>query len=72
LDGRYIRKIFGLGRGGERAVWPLQGTAEKRGARLDDFDLAIAAHALAFDANLVSANRKHMARIPGLKLESWL
>jgi tRNA(fMet)-specific endonuclease VapC len=45
---------------------------EKRGARLDDFDLAIAAHALAFDAILVSANRKHMARIPGLKLETWL
>jgi tRNA(fMet)-specific endonuclease VapC len=44
---------------------------EKRGERLDDFDLAIAAHALAFDATLVSANRKHMARIPGLKLDSW-
>jgi tRNA(fMet)-specific endonuclease VapC len=44
---------------------------EKRGERLDDFDLAIAAHALALDATLVTANRKHMARIPGLKIERW-
>ncbi len=44
---------------------------EKRGDRIDDFDLAIAAHALAFDATLVTANRKHMIRIPGLKVETW-
>jgi tRNA(fMet)-specific endonuclease VapC len=44
---------------------------EKRGERLDDFDLAIAAHALATGATLVTANRKHMARIPGLEIESW-
>lgn len=44
---------------------------EKRGGRIDDFDLAIAAHALAFDATLVTANRKHLARIPGLKVETW-
>ena len=44
---------------------------ERRGERIDDFDLAIAAHALAFDATLVSANHKHMARIHGLKVEDW-
>jgi tRNA(fMet)-specific endonuclease VapC len=44
---------------------------EKRGERVDDFDLAIAAHALALDATLVTANRKHMARIPGLRVETW-
>jgi tRNA(fMet)-specific endonuclease VapC len=44
---------------------------EKRGERIDDFDLAIAAHALAHGATLVTANRKHMARIPGLEIESW-
>jgi predicted nucleic acid-binding protein len=44
---------------------------EKRGERIDDFDLAIAVHALALEGTLVTANRRHMLRIPGLKVESW-
>jgi tRNA(fMet)-specific endonuclease VapC len=44
---------------------------EKRGQPIDDFDLAIAAHALALEGTLVTADRKHMLRIPGLKIESW-
>lgn len=44
---------------------------EKRGERIDDFDLAIAAHALALGGTLVTANRKHMTRIPGLTVETW-
>jgi tRNA(fMet)-specific endonuclease VapC len=49
----------------------LKALLEKRGERLDDLDLAIAAHALALGATLVTANRRHMARIPGLQIESW-
>lgn len=45
---------------------------EKRGERLDDFDLAIAAHALALDATLVTASRKHLGRVPGLEIETWV
>ena len=44
---------------------------EKRGQRLEDFEIAIAAHALAVDAVLVTGNMKHMARIPGIRLENW-
>ncbi len=44
---------------------------EKRGKRIEDFDAAIAAHALAEDAVLVTANLDDMARIPGLKVEDW-
>lgn len=44
---------------------------EKRGVPLEDFDIAIAAHALAIDATLVSGNTKHMKRIRGLLLEDW-
>ncbi len=44
---------------------------EKKGERVDDFDVAIAAHALATEATLVTANVRHMARIPGLKVEDW-
>ena len=44
---------------------------EHRGARIEDFDVAIAAHALALDATLVSDDSVHMSRIAGLRVESW-
>ena len=44
---------------------------ERTGERIEDFDAAIAAHALAVDATLVTTNLKHMARIPGLRVEDW-
>ena len=45
---------------------------ERRGVRLEDFDVAVAAHALALDATLVSDDFEHMRRIPDLRLENWL
>jgi tRNA(fMet)-specific endonuclease VapC len=50
----------------------IRSALERAGARLEDFDVAIAAHALAHQATLVSADHKHMARIRGLRVESWL
>lgn len=44
---------------------------EKRGTRIEDIDIAIAAHALAHGAILVTANGKHMRRIRGLRVEDW-
>ena len=44
---------------------------ERRGTRIEDFDAAIAAHALALDATLVTANLGHMVRVPGLRVEDW-
>ena len=43
----------------------------RRGTRIEDFDAAIAAHAVALGATLVSANIEHMARVPGLEVEDW-
>lgn len=60
-----------LDRGVSAQLGQVMALLERRGERIDDFDLAIAAHALAFDATLVTANRKHMARIPSLRVESW-
>ena len=44
---------------------------ERRGQRIEDFDAAIAAHALAEDATLVSGNAGRMRRVPGLAVEDW-
>ena len=44
---------------------------EKTGNRLEDFDIAIAAHALAEDAVLITDNCKQMGRIRGLRVENW-
>jgi len=44
---------------------------ERRGERIEDFDAAVAAHALANGGVLVTANLKHMTRVPGLQVEDW-
>ena len=49
----------------------VKATLERRGTRIEDFDAAIAAHALAVDATLVTANLDHMTRVPGLRTEDW-
>jgi tRNA(fMet)-specific endonuclease VapC len=45
---------------------------ERRGSPIEDLDVAIAAHALATGATLVTDNVSHMDRIRGLRLENWL
>ena len=49
----------------------IKAALEKRGNRIEDFDAAIAAHALAESAVLVTANLGQMTRVPGLKIEDW-
>ena len=49
----------------------IKATLERSGRRIEDFDAAIAAHALAIDASLVTANLDDMSRVPGLKIEDW-
>ena len=44
---------------------------ERQGERIEDFDAAIAAHALAVDATLVTSNHAHMPRVAGLRVEDW-
>jgi len=54
-----------------QAYGRIKATLERRGTRIEDFDAAIAAHALASGATLVTANLDHMARVPGLQIEDW-
>ena len=49
----------------------IKATLEKKGQRIEDIDAAIAAHAVALGATLVTANMKHMIRVPGLRVEDW-
>jgi tRNA(fMet)-specific endonuclease VapC len=49
----------------------IKATLERKGRRIEDFDAAIAAHALARGAILVTANLDDMARVPGLAVEDW-
>ena len=49
----------------------IKATLERRGTRIEDFDAAIAAHALALEATLVTTNLDHMIRVPGLRVEDW-
>jgi tRNA(fMet)-specific endonuclease VapC len=63
-----------------RAVWSdevslafgvIKAWLERRGQRIEDFDAAVAAHALALGSVLITANMKHMRRIPRLEIQDW-
>ena len=59
--GPEISETFGL----------LKAQMEKRGTRLDDFDLILAATALSHNLTLITNNTAHFKRIEGLKTENW-
>lgn len=44
---------------------------ERKGMPIGANDLFIAAHALALDATLVTANEREFRRVPGLRVENW-
>ena len=45
---------------------------EQRGSPIGPNDLLIAAHALALDCTVVTANDREFTRVPGLKVVNWL
>jgi tRNA(fMet)-specific endonuclease VapC len=54
-----------------QAYGRIKSLLERRGTRIEDFDAAIAAHALASGATLITENLEHMRRVPGIKVEDW-
>ena len=50
----------------------LRAELETRGAPIGANDMWIAAHALALDRTLVTANSREFERVSGLKVENWL
>ena len=49
----------------------IKATFETRGQRIEDFDAAIAAHAVTTGATLITTNTAHMVRVAGLRVEDW-
>jgi tRNA(fMet)-specific endonuclease VapC len=53
------------------AFGTIKAALERKGQRIEDFDAAVAAHAVAQGCVLVTANLKDMTRVPGLDVEDW-
>ena len=64
--------IYGLDRAAALRFGSLKARLEGDGRRLADADLMIAAIALVQQADLVTGNRRHYARIPELTIEDWM
>jgi len=65
-------QVLELDRAAARAFGDTKALLEQQGQRLDDADLLIAAVALAQSATVVTGNRRHYERIPGLVVEDWI
>jgi tRNA(fMet)-specific endonuclease VapC len=50
----------------------LRSLLESRGEKIGDADTRIASIALAREMLVVTANVRHFARVPGLRVENWL
>lgn len=49
----------------------IRSALEQAGTPIGPNDMFIAAHALALDATLVTANEREFRRVPGLRVENW-
>ncbi len=49
----------------------IKAALERAGQLIDDFDIAVAAIALAHEAQVITANLPHFARVEGLRSRHW-
>lgn len=56
----------------DREYAKLREHLSRQGTPIGPNDLLIAAHALAMDLAVVTANTREFSRVPGLKIENWL
>ncbi len=56
----------------DRRYAELRNSLEQQGEPIGPNDMLIAAHALALDCILVTANLREFTRVPGLAVENWL
>lgn len=74
LVGRFLAtlRILGLADGSALIFGEVKALLEGQGQRLADADLFIGAIAAAHGANIVTGNRRHYRRIPGIVIEDWI
>ena len=65
-------KVIDLAAPADRLYAEARSRLEAAGAPIGANDLWIAAHALALDRILVTANEREFSRVPGLRVENWL
>ncbi len=65
-------EVLPLDKDADRRYAEIRFHLDQRGTPIGPNDLLIAAHALALDLTLVTANVAEFARVPGLRLENWL
>jgi tRNA(fMet)-specific endonuclease VapC len=65
-------EILPLDKESDRRYAEIRHHLDRMGKPIGPNDLLIAAHALALDLTLVSANVEEFSRVPGLRLENWL
>jgi tRNA(fMet)-specific endonuclease VapC len=49
----------------------IKASLETQGQIIEDFDIALAAHAMAYGATLITVNTRHFDRVQGLHHEDW-
>jgi tRNA(fMet)-specific endonuclease VapC len=64
--------VLALDKEADRRYAEIRHRLEQRGTPIGPNDLLIAAHALALDLTLVTANVDEFARVPRLRVENWL
>jgi tRNA(fMet)-specific endonuclease VapC len=64
--------IVGITRSTIETFTEIKLALDRKGERIEDFDLLIAATALSLNYILVTNNTKHYKRIEGLQLENWI
>jgi tRNA(fMet)-specific endonuclease VapC len=56
----------------DRFYAQLRSQLERRGSPIGPNDMLIAAHALALDLTIITANTHEFSRVPELKVDNWL
>lgn len=64
--------VFGLDEASAQVFGEAKALLERQGQRLADADLLIGAIAVVRRAAVVTGNRRHYERIPGVTIENWI
>ncbi len=64
--------VVGLDHASAEIFGEAKALLERQGQRLADADLFIAAIAVVHEATVVTGNRRHYERIPGVAVEDWI